>query len=169
MVTVHGRMVSTRAMTPLSVTHIILVLTGSQAPLSVHRDFTTLIRLELVSGQGNQEGKQENNSNALVHDFPREDCASDDDGGSQRRKKKPKDSGGPAPTTRKPAEALSNGFTCPGGPIGVHPALPHPKDCRLYYVCLDGLTPSDAGCTHGKVFNPTTQQCDNPTNVEGEI
>lgn len=97
----------------------------------------------------------------------REDCASDDDGGSQRRKKKPKDSGGPAPTTRKPAEALSNGFTCPGGPIGVHPALPHPKDCRLYYVCLDGLTPSDAGCTHGKVFNPTTQQCDNPTNVEG--
>merc|ERR1711892_300800 len=96
----------------------------------------------------------------------REDCASDDEESSGRRKK-PKSMKGPDATTRKPAEALSNGFKCPGGPIGVHPALPHPTDCRLYYVCLGGLTPSDAGCTKGKVFNPTTQQCDSPGNVEG--
>merc|ERR1711892_1580794 len=96
----------------------------------------------------------------------REDCASDDEESGGRRKK-PKSMKGPDATTRKPAEALSNGFKCPGGPIGVHPALPHPTDCRLYYVCLDGLTPSDAGCTKGKVFNPTTQQCDSPGNVEG--
>ena len=69
---------------------------------------------------------------------------------------------------RKPADKLANGFVCPGGPIGVHPALPHPDDCRLYYVCLNGLDPSDAGCPPGKVFNPTIQQCDLPANVNGE-
>ena len=69
---------------------------------------------------------------------------------------------------RKPAEKLSNGFVCPGGPEGVHPALPHPDDCRLYYVCLNGVDPSDAGCPPGKVFNPTIQQCDLPANVNGE-
>ena len=66
-------------------------------------------------------------------------------------------------------ETLSNGFRCPGGPIGVHPALSHPSDCRLYYVCLDGVTPSEAGCVTGKVFNPVTKQCDIPANVEGNI
>jgi len=96
----------------------------------------------------------------------RDDCITEDEEPRQRKKKQ-KGTSGPDTTTRKPAEALDNGFKCPGGPIGVHPALPHPKDCRLYYVCLDGITPSAAGCTHGKVFNPTTQQCDIPTNVEG--
>jgi len=97
----------------------------------------------------------------------RDDCITEDEEPRQRKKKPKGAKGAPDTTTRKPAEALANGFKCPGGPIGVHPALPHPKDCRLYYVCLDGITPSDAGCTHGKVFNPTTQQCDIPTNVEG--
>jgi len=96
----------------------------------------------------------------------RDDCITEDSQ-SGGRKKKPKSTNGPEATTRKPAEALSNGFQCPGGPVGVHPALPHPSDCRLYYICLDGLTPTDAGCTKGKVFNPTTQQCDTPANVEG--
>jgi len=97
----------------------------------------------------------------------REDCISDDDAPEEKRRKKQKAGLTPDVTTRKPAAALSNGFKCPGGAIGVHLALPHPKDCRLYYVCLDGITPSDAGCTHGTVFNPTTHQCDNPGNVEG--
>jgi len=96
----------------------------------------------------------------------RDDCINEDSQ-SSGRKKKQKSAKGPEATTRKPAEALSNGFQCPGGAIGVHPALPHPSDCRLYYICLDGLTPTDAGCTKGKVFNPTTQQCDTPANVEG--
>ena len=38
---------------------------------------------------------------------------------------------------------------------------------RLYYVCLDGVTATDAGCVRGKVFNPSTKQCDIPANVEG--
>jgi len=97
----------------------------------------------------------------------RDDCVSADEEPTERKKKKSKGAAAKENTTRKPAEALDNGFQCPGGPIGVHPALPHPSDCRLYYVCLDGITPSDAGCTHGKVFNPTTQQCDIPINVEG--
>jgi len=120
-----------------------------------------------VSGQeslGGEHAYYEQN----VNQNNRDDCITDDEEPRQRKKKQ-KGTSGPDTTTRKPAEALANGFKCPGGPIGVHPALPHPKDCRLYYVCLDGITPSAAGCTHGKVFNPTTQQCDIPTNVEGEI
>jgi len=118
-----------------------------------------------VSGQESRGGEHpyyEQN----VNQNNRDDCITDDEEPRQRKKKQ-KGTSGPDTTTRKPAEALANGFKCPGGPIGVHPALPHPKDCRLYYVCLDGITPSAAGCTHGKVFNPTTQQCDIPTNVEG--
>ena len=99
---------------------------------------------------------------------PRDDCDAAAASEPKRKKKK-----GSAPVQekkpdRKPAEKLANGFVCPGGPIGVHPALPHPDDCRLYYVCLNGLDPSDAGCPPGKVFNPTIQQCDLPANVNGE-
>merc|ERR1712013_213640 len=83
----------------------------------------------------------------------RDDCITEDEEPRQRKKKQ-KGTSGPDTTTRKPAEALANGFKCPGGPIGVHPALPHPKDCRLYYVCLDGITPSAAGCTHGRRKRP---------------
>ena len=31
-------------------------------------------------------------------------------------------------SSAKPVETLSNGFRCPGGKVGVHPALPHPSD-----------------------------------------
>ena len=140
---------------------------GSPAQQSVLLDCTTLMRLELVSGQESLEGEHDCYEHDVNHNN-RDDCITEDEEPRQRKKKQ-KGTSGPDTTTRKPAEALANGFKCPGGPIGVHPALPHPKDCRMYYVCLDGITPSAAGCTHGKVFNPTTQQCDIPTNVEGEI
>ena len=67
----------------------------------------------------------------------------------------------------KEGESLPNGFKCPGGKLGVHPALPHPDSCRLYYVCLNGITPNEAGCVSGLVFNPDTAKCDDPKNVPG--
>ena len=68
---------------------------------------------------------------------------------------------------RRGGESLSNGFTCPGGKLGIHPALPHPTSCRLYYVCLNGVTPNEAGCGNGLVFNSETEKCDSPENVPG--
>ena len=46
-------------------------------------------------------------------------------------------------------QPLANGFTCPGGSLGVHPALPHPTSCRLYYICTGTVycTTHPAGCT----------------------
>jgi hypothetical protein len=67
----------------------------------------------------------------------------------------------------KVSDPLPNGFQCPGGKLGVHPALPHPTSCRLYYVCLNGVTPNEAGCTSGVVFNERTGKCDDPANVPG--
>ena len=64
-------------------------------------------------------------------------------------------------------ESLPNGFECPGGKLGIHPALPHPTSCRLYYVCLNGVTPNEAGCGPGLVFNSVTAKCDSPENVPG--
>jgi hypothetical protein len=69
--------------------------------------------------------------------------------------------------SNKDGESLPNGFKCPGGKLGVHPALPHPDSCRLYYVCLNGITPNEAGCTSGLVFNKETGKCDDPENVPG--
>ena len=104
-----------------------------------------------------------------ARDSGRDDCDIEEEAPRRRKKK----GGQAAQETQEPvkerkvAEKLANGFVCPGGPVGVHPALPHPKDCRLYYVCLNGLDPSNAGCPNTKVFNPATQQCDKPDNVEG--
>jgi len=67
----------------------------------------------------------------------------------------------------KEGESLPNGFKCPGGKLGIHPALPHPDSCRLYYVCLNGVTPNEAGCVSGLVFNRETSKCDDPKNVPG--
>ena len=94
----------------------------------------------------------------------RDDCDAAPPQTSQRRTT-PSTSG--RTQTQASVETLANGFRCPGGKVGVHPALPHPTDCRLYYVCLDGVTATDAGCVRGKVFNPSTKQCDLPANVEG--
>lgn len=71
------------------------------------------------------------------------------------------------PDGEKEGESLPNGFKCPGGKLGIHPALPHPDSCRLYYVCLNGVTPNEAGCVSGLVFNKETSKCDNPQNVPG--
>ena len=98
----------------------------------------------------------------------RDDCDAAAPKQGQRRTTK-STAGNGLGTTSKPIETLSNGFRCPGGKLGLHKALPHPSDCRLYYVCLDGVTPQDAGCVSGKVFNPTTEQCDIPANVEGRV
>eukprot|EP00094_Tigriopus_californicus_P000286 TCALIF_00276-PA protein Name:"Similar to Endochitinase (Brugia malayi)" AED:0.30 eAED:0.30 QI:0/0/0/0.5/1/1/2/0/700 len=73
----------------------------------------------------------------------------------------------PQVSTEGPAEALSNGFTCPGGKLGIHISLPHPNSCHLYYVCQNGVTPSEAGCGNNLVFNPQTARCDDPENVPG--
>ena len=102
----------------------------------------------------------------------RDDCSAAPE---SRRKKGGRKKGGAqqqqeeSKPERKPAEKLQNGFVCPGGAIGVHPALPHPSDCRQYYVCLNGVDPSEAGCPPTKVFNPSSQQCDLPGNVDGKI
>ena len=72
-----------------------------------------------------------------------------------------------SPEHKSADAALSNGFKCPGGKLGLHPALPHPTSCRLYYVCLNGVTPNEAGCGKGLVFNPDTSKCDVPVNVPG--
>jgi len=68
---------------------------------------------------------------------------------------------------QKEGESLPNGFKCPGGKLGIHPALPHPDSCRLYYVCLNGVIPNEAGCTSGLVFNKESAKCDDPRNVPG--
>lgn len=67
----------------------------------------------------------------------------------------------------KEGQSLPNGFKCPGGKLGIHPALPHPTSCRLYYVCLNGVVPNEAGCVSGLVFNRDTAKCDLPDNVQG--
>merc|ERR1740128_392323 len=92
----------------------------------------------------------------------REGCAS----AEERHRKKAKKTEKNAPPKEKP-KSLANGFTCPGGALGVHPALPHPDSCRQYYICLDGITPTEYGCAQGKVFNPRSEQCDVPANVDG--
>ena len=43
----------------------------------------------------------------------------------------------------------------------------YPHRSRLYYVCLNGVTPNEAGCNKGLVFNPDTSKCDVPVNVPG--
>merc|ERR1740128_1001448 len=64
----------------------------------------------------------------------REGCAS----AEERHRKKAKKTEKNAPPKEKP-KSLANGFTCPGGALGVHPALPHPDSCRQYYICLGQL------------------------------
>lgn len=73
----------------------------------------------------------------------------------------------PASDDVKEGQGLPNGFQCPGGKLGIHPALPHPTSCRLYYVCLNGVVPNEAGCVSGLVFNRDTAKCDLPDNVPG--
>ena len=82
----------------------------------------------------------------------------------RRREKTPEPD---KPAENKKPKTLANGFTCPGGKLGVHLKLPHPTDCRSYYVCLNGVEASEAGCSVGLVFNSDSGTCDNPANVAG--
>ena len=86
---------------------------------------------------------------------------------SKRRRKNQDRSPQHDDSNQKVGDRLANGFQCPGGKLGFHPALPHPTSCRLYYVCLNGVTPNEAGCGRGLVFNQDTEKCDKPENVPG--
>jgi len=67
-------------------------------------------------------------------------------------------------------------FSCPldatkaldaNGNWNNNPTYLNPEDCRLFYVCLNGITPQQGGCPVGTVFNDVTQKCDDPSNVPG--
>lgn len=71
-------------------------------------------------------------------------------------------------------EKLKDGFSCPKEPpqdsrgqAVAHPVYAHPQDCQKFYVCLNGITPREQGCSIGEVYNEETQKCDSPENVPG--
>lgn len=72
------------------------------------------------------------------------------------------------------AVKLKDGFTCPKektnnsrGQNVAHPVYAHPDDCQKFYVCLNGITPREQGCSAGEVFNEEAKKCDQPENVAG--
>jgi hypothetical protein len=70
---------------------------------------------------------------------------------------------------------LNDGFCCDAnatsqivnGLNNIHPTFPHPTDCQLFYICLNGKEPRDSGCPTSLVFNDVTMACDDPKNVPG--
>ncbi|KAK2584338.1 hypothetical protein KPH14_006729 [Odynerus spinipes] len=69
---------------------------------------------------------------------------------------------------------LKDGFECPKenqvdsrGMVVDHPKFAHPEDCQKFYVCLNGVTPREQGCSDGTVYNEEQQRCDAPENVSG--
>jgi len=67
----------------------------------------------------------------------------------------------------------ASGFQCPSQPefnlfnqLEPHPRYLDPEDCAKFYVCLNGITPSEHGCELGLVYNALTKECDAPENVE---
>lgn len=67
---------------------------------------------------------------------------------------------------------LKDGFSCPKeaqahnhGQAVAHPVYAHPKDCQKFYVCLNGVTPREQGCSLGEVYNEESKKCDEPENV----
>jgi len=69
---------------------------------------------------------------------------------------------------------LQDGFECPietqvdsRGMVIDHPKFAHPEDCQKFYVCLNGVTPREQGCSDGTVYNEEQQRCDAPENVRG--
>uniref|UniRef100_A0A146LKW4 Putative chitinase 3 n=1 Tax=Lygus hesperus TaxID=30085 RepID=A0A146LKW4_LYGHE len=71
-------------------------------------------------------------------------------------------------------QKLADGFTCPKaqtatqhGQTVAHPVYAHPEDCQKFYVCLNGVTPREQGCSTGEVYNEESQKCDAPENVPG--
>ena len=69
---------------------------------------------------------------------------------------------------------MKDGFSCPKeiqtdsrGQAVAHPMYAHPEDCQKFYVCLNGVTPREQGCSLGQVYNEETGKCDEPENVPG--
>ncbi|XP_059480882.1 protein obstructor-E isoform X2 [Neocloeon triangulifer] len=69
---------------------------------------------------------------------------------------------------------LKDGFSCPkedqldaNGRATDHPKYAHPEDCQKFYVCLNGVTPREQGCSLGEAYNEEKQLCDDPENVPG--
>lgn len=69
---------------------------------------------------------------------------------------------------------MKDGFECPKesqvdtrGMVVDHPKFAHPDDCQKFYVCLNGVTPREQGCSDGTVYNEEQQRCDAPENVPG--
>ena len=67
-------------------------------------------------------------------------------------------------------------FSCPldatkavdaNGNWDVNPTYLNEDDCRLFYVCLNGVKPQLGGCPVGTVFNDVSRKCDEPINVPG--
>uniref|UniRef100_A0A1L8E3U9 Putative peritrophin n=2 Tax=Nyssomyia neivai TaxID=330878 RepID=A0A1L8E3U9_9DIPT len=48
---------------------------------------------------------------------------------------------------------------------GLAIVLPHPSDCSLYIMCTHGV-PIERPCSEGLYFNPETETCDFPINVD---
>ncbi|XP_018330078.1 protein obstructor-E [Agrilus planipennis] len=71
-------------------------------------------------------------------------------------------------------EVLDDGFSCPDGevlgPDGralPHPTFAHAEDCKLFYICKNGVQPQKGACDYGEVYNEDTMKCDDPANVPG--
>lgn len=53
-----------------------------------------------------------------------------------------------------------DGFTCPGvGKEGHHPRYTDERDCRAFFVCLNGVTPQNANCPLGELFDDVALDC----------
>lgn len=68
--------------------------------------------------------------------------------------------------------ASADGFTCPPGPhlneheqAIPHPSFPNLEDCTKFYVCLNGITPQEASCNNGQVFDEKKMLCGLPETV----
>ncbi|ROT69664.1 protein obstructor-E isoform X1 [Penaeus vannamei] len=57
-------------------------------------------------------------------------------------------------------------FTDFEGRLVPHPAFANLADCQKFYVCHNGVTPQEASCSLGQVFNDVTMMCDYPENVD---
>lgn len=79
------------------------------------------------------------------------------------------------PTTRETtpfdptATTVPTTTRTPGGefecPPGVEGDFPDPEDCGAFYTCVGGI-PYHNFCPDGLHFNPITDSCDYPDNVD---
>jgi len=72
----------------------------------------------------------------------------------------------------EPLVSQDGAFSCPPGPFvredgqaQPHPSFPNDIDCAKFYVCLNGITPQEASCDKGLVFDSKSQLCALPDTV----